>query len=228
MKLFDNLRKRMVHKLLRPEDGYTYTGAMVRFYHDLDEDQYVLHVDHVYIYPTLVGWKVYDGNTEVLEEISFYMWKMGILENINAQYMKRLDNLSRQDLKSLRDYELEESGDKPMITKRSFCNIMKALDSYWSHVRALEEILDVYFEKGMMMDIIDKVVDALEEELEPQFYDPELDFNIDEDPLLMLWLTGSDKERTVNGHFLATADDLYDYLIEKRDTIYRKKVSETT
>ena len=37
MKLFDNLRKCIVHKLLRPEDGYKYTGRIVRFYCDLED-----------------------------------------------------------------------------------------------------------------------------------------------------------------------------------------------
>jgi len=77
----------------------------------------------------------------------------------------------------------------------------------------------------MMMDIIDRVVDALEEELEPQFYDPELYFNIDEDPLIMRWLTGLESDRTVDGKLLASAEDLYDYLVEKRN---EKNISETT
>lgn len=225
MKLFDNLRKRIVHKLLRPEDGYTYTGRIVRFYCDL-EDTYVLFTGHRYVCPTLTGWKEYDYDETNLDEISFDMWIVGILDNINAQYVERLDNLSKQDLRSLRDYMNDESGEKPMITKKSFCDIVNALESYWINVRALEEILDVYFEKGMMMDIIDKVVDALEEELEPQFYDPKLDFNIDENPLIMQWITGSEDDRTIDDDFLATAEDLYDYLVEKRDTIFGKKVSE--
>jgi hypothetical protein len=43
----------------------------------------------------------------------------------------------------------------------------------------------------------------------------------------MQWLTGGEKERTVSGRLLATAEDLYDHLVEKRDTIFEKKVSET-
>ena len=226
MKLFNNLRKRIVCKLIRPEDGYTYTGEAVKFYYS-DEGQYILSMSDKCVYPTLTGWKEYNGNKYCLVEVDFYAWKHGMLADITTQYLNRLDDLSKQELKSLRDYELEESGEKPMITKSAFCNIMTALDSYWTHVRALEDILDVYFEKGMMMDIIDKVVDALEEELEPQFYDPELDFNIDEDPLIMLWLTGRESDRTINGRLLATTEDLYDYLVEKRDTISEKKVSET-
>lgn len=227
MKLFNNLRKRLVYKLIRPEDGYTYTGEAAQFYYCTD-GKYIVHMSNRYVFPTLTGWKEYNGDKDDLLEVNFYSWKHGMISDITTQYLNRLDDLSKQDLKSLRDYALEESGEKPMITKKAFCDIMTALDNYWTHVRALEDILDVYFEKGMMMDIIDKVVDALEEELEPQFYDPELDFNIDEDPMIMLWLTGSEKERTINGSFLATAEDLYDYLIERRDEIFRKKVSETT
>ena len=226
MKLFNNLRKQLVRKLIRPEDGYTYTGEAVKFYYG-DNGQYIVFMSDRYTFPTLTGWKEYDGDKYGLVEVDFYTWKHGMIADITTQYLNRLDDLSNRDLKSLRDYELEESGEKPMITKNAFCSIMAALDSYWTHVRALEDILDVYFEKGMMMDIIDKVVDALEEELEPQFYDPELDFNIDEDPLIMWWLTGRKSDRTINGRLLETAEDLYDYLVEKRDIISGKKVSET-
>ena len=109
-----------------------------------------------------------------------------------------------------------------MITKKSFCDIMNALDSYWTNLRALEDILNVYFERNMMTDILDKVVDALEEELEPQFYDPELDFNIDEDPMIMRWLTGLESDRTIDGRLLASAEDLYDYLVDKREKTLEK------
>lgn len=226
MKLFNSLRKRIVRKLIRPEDGYTYTGEAVKFYCD-DDGQYIVSMSDRYTFPTLTGWKEYDGDKGNLVEVGFYTWKHGMIANIITQYLNRLDDLSKRDVKSIRDYRLKEDGEKPMITKKLFCDIMKALDNYWVHVRALEGILNVYFEKGMMMDIIDKVVDALEEELEPQFYDPELDFNIDEDPLIMWWLTGSGAERTINGKKLSTAEDLYDYLVEKRETISGKKVSET-
>ena len=233
MKLFDNVRRRLVHKLIRPEDGYTYTGLIeggpIKFYYEENENKYILALtsEAHYLTPTLTGWTDYYTYGTELKEVEFKAWMHGILNNVCDQYYERLDNLSKQELKSLRDYANPESGEKFMITKKSFCNIMEALDSYWTHVRALEGILNVYFEKGMMMDIIDKVIDALEEELEPQFYDPELDFNIDEDPIIMLWLTGSERERTIDGCFLATAEDLYDYLVAKRDEIFGKKVSET-
>ena len=223
MKLFNKLRKRIVYKLIRPEDGYIYTGNSVRFYHDIYDDQYVLYVGNTYVFPTLAGWKEYDGNETDLTEIDFFMWKIGILDNINDQYMERLDNLSKQDLKSLRDYFRYNGDEKFVITKKSFCDVISALESYWCNLRALEGILNVYFEEGMMTDIVDKVVEALEEELEPQFYDPEFYFDIDEDPIIMRWLTGTESDRTVNGTLLATAEDLYDYLIEKRN---EKNISE--
>lgn len=233
MKLFENLRQRIVHKLIRPEDGYTYTGFIeggpIKFYYKENEDKYILALtsEAHYLTPTLTGWADYYTYGTELKEVEFKKWVHGILENVCDEYSVRLEDLAKTGLRSLRDYELKESGEKFMITKKSFCDIIDALDSYWTNVRALEDILNVYFERGMMMDIIDKVVDALEEELEPQFYDPELDFNIDEDPLIMQWLTGGEKERTVNGSLLATAEDLYDHLIEKRDEIFGKKVSET-
>lgn len=221
MKLFNNLRQRIVHKLIRPEDGYTFTGNAMRFYCDL-EDAYVLFTGRRYICPTLAGWKEYDYDETNLDEINFDTWVVGILNNINDQYMDRLECLAQDGLGSLQDYRLAESGEKFVITKKSFCDIVEALESYWINLRALEGILDVYFEQGMMMDIIDKVVDALEKELEPQFYDPELDFNIDENPLIMQWLTGGERERTVNNRVLKTAEDLYDYLVEKRENNLEK------
>ena len=233
MKLFDNLRKRIVQKLIRPEDGYTdisfIGGEPVQFHYEEHADQYLLYTKYdngSYFVPTLTGWREYLSKHQS-REIPFHRWVYGILENICDEYFARLEDLSHKDLKSLRDYMNPESGEKIVITKKSFCDIMKALDSYWTNLRALEDILNVYFERGMMVDIIDKVVDALEEELEPQFYDPELDFNIDENPLIMQWLTGLESERTVNGRLLTTAEDLYDYLVEKRDEISGKKVSET-
>lgn len=221
MKLFDKLRRRIVYKLIRPEDGYTWIGRPVRFCYDLD-DIYVLFTGKKYVYPTLTGWKEYEGSEADLEGVSFDMWVFGVLDNINNQYMERLETIAHQGLGSLQDYALSEDGEKFMITKQSFCDIVYALESYWNHLQALEGILNVYFERGMMVEIIDKVVNALEEELEPQFYDPELDFNIDEDPMIMRWLTGLESERTVDGRVLKTAEDLYDYLVEKRENNLEK------
>lgn len=224
MKLFNNLRKRMVDKLIRPEDGYTYTGKPVKFCYNEKTNKYILCSESEYGYylePALTGW--IDANTYGcgLKEIEFNKWIHGVLDNVCAQYFERLDNLSMQELKSIQDYK-KEDGDKFVITKKSFCDVMYALDSYWTNLRALEDILNVYFEKNMMTDIIDRVVGALEEELEPQFYDPELDFNIDEDPMIMRWLIGLESDRIVDGKLLATAEDLYEYLVEKREKTLEK------
>ena len=219
MKLFNDLRKRIVNKLIRPEDGYTYIGKQVKFCYSEKDNKYILCTESEYGYymePTLTGWKDADIYGCGLEEIEFNKWIHGVLDSVCAQYFERLDNISLKELKGIQDYR-KEDGDKFVITKKSFCDIMNALDSYWTNMRALEGILDVYFESGMMVDIIDKVVDALEEELEPQFYDPELDFNIDEDPMIMSWLTSLESNRIVNGKLLKSAEDLYDYLIEKRE-----------
>jgi len=228
MNLFKNLRKRLVHKLLRPEDGYTFTDFVsnepIKFYYEEDTDQYFLYMSPFYFVPTLTGWRAYVNECHP-KEIPFKKWVYGILGNVCDEYSARLDNISLSELKTLKDYTNEESSEKFVITKKSFCEVVNALESYWTNLRALEGILNVYFERGMMMDIIDRVVDALEEELEPQFYDPELYFNIDEDPLIMRWLTGLESDRTVDGKLLASAEDLYDYLVEKRN---EKNISETT
>lgn len=224
MKLFNNLRKRIVQKLIRSEDGYIFTGCAIKFYYEKCTEQYILYMNsdgEQYFCPTLTGWRLYIGPEE-FEEIPFKKWVHGVLQNICDEYFARLDNISLQELKSLQNYRKEEKGEKLVITKKSFCDIMDALDSYWTNLRALEDILNVYFERGMMTDIIDTIVDALEEELEPQFYDPELDFDSKEDPMIMRWLTGLEPDRTVDGRHLAHAEDLYDYLIEKREKTLEK------
>ena len=219
MNMLNNLRKRIVNKLIRSEDGYTYTGKLVKFCYSEKEGKYILCSESEYGYylePTLTGWKDAEIYGFGLEEIDFNKWIHGVLDNICTQYFNRLDNISKKELKSIMDYK-KEDGEKIVITKKSFCEIMNALESYWTNLRSLEDILNVYFERGMMTDIIDKVVDALEEELEPQFYDPELDFDINEDPMIMRWLIGLESDRTVNGKLLRSAEDLYDYLINKRE-----------
>ena len=229
MKLFDGLRKRIVDTLIRPRDGYTYTGKPVRFCYSEKDNKYILCTESEYGYylePTLTGWKDEDIYGFGLKEIEFNKWIHGVLDSVCTQYFDRLDNISLQELKSIQDYR-KEDGEKFMITKKSFCDIMVALDSYWTNLRALEDILNVYFERNMMTDILDKVVDALEEELEPQFYDPELDFDINEDPIIMRWLTGLESDRTVNGEQLKSAEDLYDYLIEKREKTLKKNEKST-
>lgn len=243
MSLLNNLRKRLVRKLLRPEDGYTYTGFRegkpIKFYYQESTGKYLMGMrsDTMYYFePTLTGWSAasskylpwgmtYNGHTYPTEpkKIDFQRWVHGILDNIYEQYKERLDSISTKELKKLQDYKLEESGEKLVITRKSFCNIMDALDSYWVHMNALEDVLNVCFEKGMMADIIDNIIDALEEELEPQFFDPEMNFDIDEEPLIMRWLIEFDAGRSekaqegVDGHPLRSADELYDYLVAKRD-----------
>ena len=251
MGLFNNLRKSLIRKLLRPEDGYTYTGlhggVPIQFYYQEDTDRYLLGMRNYTMYyyePTLTGWsavsskylpwgQTVDGYTYNQEpkKIDFQRWIFGILDNVYNQYKKRLDNISTRELKQLRDYKLEENGEKFVITKKSFCDIMDALDNYLVHMSALEDVLNVCFEKGMMADIIDYVVDALEEDLEPQFFDPEMDFYIDEEPLIMRWLTEFDAGRSekaqdgMDGNPLTSAEELYDYLVSKRD---EKNISENT
>ena len=237
MELFNNLRQRIVRKLIRPEDGYTYTGFQggepIRFYYQGDTGRYLvgLRSDTMYYAePTLTGWSLcssrylpwgetIEGYTYPQEpkEVEFREWMYGIIENISDQYLKRLDNLSQQELKSLRDYKREENGDGFVMNKKTFCDIMNALDNYWENLRALEKVLDVYFEGNMLTDIFEKVIDALEEELEPQFFDPEKNYGEGEDPLIMRWLLEGSES-------LKTAGELYDYLVQKRD---EKNISET-
>lgn len=237
MKAFNNLRQYIVRKLIRPEDGYTYTGFQggepIKFYYQEDTGKYLvgLRSDTMYYAePTLTGWSLcssrylpwgetIDGCTYPQEpkEVEFQEWMHGILENICDQYSRRLDNLSQQELKSIRDYKRKENGDEFVMNKKAFCDIIYALDDYWHHLHALEKVLNVYFESNMLTDIFEKVVDALEEELEPQFFDPTTNYGEGEEPLIMRWLLEGNEE-------LKTAGELYDYLVRKKD---EKNISET-
>lgn len=233
--MFDNLRKRIVQKLIRPEDGYVYVGLAaegqpIKFYYNPEKYKCVLGMrtkDEDYLVPTLAGWvdgRAYSGT---IKEMEFKQWIHSVLGNVSDEYLERLDNLSQRELKSIRDYKLQEKGEEVVITKKSFCDIMNALDGYWENLRDLERLLNVYFEQGMLVDLFDKVVDALEEEMEPEFYDSEADF-IGGEPLIMRWLMEFDAGRAdkakegIDDHPLTSAEELYDYLVWKRE----KNISE--
>ena len=249
MKLFDNLRQRLVRKLIRPEDGYTYTGFQggepIKFYYQEDTGKYLvgLRSDTMYYAePTLTGWSLcssrylpwgntVDGYTYPQEpkEVEFRQWMHGILDNICAEYFKRLDELSCAELRQFRyDRKLVKGEDVFVLNKKSFCDIMDALKCYWSNLNALEGILNVTFEGNMLTDIFNKVIDALEEDLEPEFYDPERDFGGDAEPIIMKWLfefaAGHNEKAKegVDGHPLTSAEELYDYLIWKRENNFKK------
>lgn len=233
--MFDGLRKRIVHKLIRPEDGYVYTGLAaegqpIKFYYNADKHKCVLGMrtrDEDYLIPTLIGWVDGRAYADMLKEIDFKQWIHLVLSDVCDEYYKRLDGIS---MRSLWDYKKQEKDGEFMITKKSFCDIMAALDSYWNNLMALEDILNVYFESGMMMDIIDHVIEALEEEMEPEFYDQDADFGGYNEPLIMRWLIEFDAGRAdnasegIDGHPLTSAEELYDYLMWKRD----KNISENT
>ena len=223
MKVFDNLRKRIVHKLIRPEDGYIHTGIVngkpIKLYHDLGTGKYMLGMQSEHGYfsiPTLTGWADGWEHMTTVKEIEFPQWIYGVLSNVRDEYSERLDNLSRYELKNIRDYKRQEKGDGFVITKNAFCDIMDALDKYWVNLRALEDVLNVYFDSGMLADIFDKVVEALEDEMEPNL-------GPHEELLISRWLIEFDAGRDekakegVDGHSLTTAEELYDYLVWKRN-----------
>ena len=66
MGLLNNLRKRIVQKLIRPEDGYTFTGfnegQPLKFYYQEDTGKYLLGLrsdNWYYFSPSLSGWHSY-------------------------------------------------------------------------------------------------------------------------------------------------------------------------
>lgn len=229
MGAFNNLRKRIVQKLMRPEDGYMYIGSndgqTIKFFYDESTDTYLLgnRSDTWYYFsPALAGWHSYVCHDDP-KEVDIVKWLHGILDNINKQYNEHLDSLTTKELKRMRDYKRQELGDKFVINKQSFCDIMEALDAYWSNLKSLEGILNVYFEDNMLTEIFDKVIDALEEDLEPELYDPDAKFDMDAEPLILRWLLEFDAGRSdkakegINGVPVRTAEELYDYLVTMRD-----------
>lgn len=122
MSLLNNLRKHIVHKLIRPEDGYTYTGFSeeepIKFYYQEGTGKYFLgkRRDTMYYFePTLTGWsgisskhipwgKTVNGYTFPYEprEIDFQRWIYGILDNIYNQYKERLDKMPTKELENLK------------------------------------------------------------------------------------------------------------------------------
>lgn len=221
MKLFNNIRHHIVRKLIRPEDGYMYTGTYEgkppRLVHELYTGKYyfsrVRNGQRVYYEPTLTGWsQVEDEPTTV--DTDFSEWIIGVLNNIYDQYSEKLSNISRKELKA---FQRNENKEALIISKQSFCDIMEALDNYWNNVRALEDILDVVFGDNVLTKIFDVVVDALEDDLEP-------DRDFGEESVIMRWLCEFDAGRAdkasegIDGHPLNTADELYDYLIDKRNS----------
>ena len=220
MGMLNNLRKRIVNKLIRPEDGYIYActweNEPVQFYYDNSNGKSYYsrfrNGRREYFEATLSGWKHCD-NHGGLVCINFDAWMIGILDDVYNQYNEKLSNISRRELKS---FNKKEEGEKFVINKKSFCDIMESLDKYWGDLRNLEGILNVYFEDNMLTTIFDKVIDALEEDLYPN-----RDFG--EDSIILNWLFEfdagrDDKAKTgLDGHSLTTAEELYDYLVWKRD-----------
>ena len=214
MGVWNNLRKRIVHRLIRPDDGYIPTGYPTRLYVTSDY-QYVMRrsmpIRAVYYKPTLAGWSEISVNGEHLEEVEFTEWIFGIISNLSAEYSKRLDNITPKELKKFTTKE-----GKPVINKQSFCDIMHALDTYWDNLRGLQGILDVVFEDNMLTQIFDRVVEALTDDLEP-------DLDYGEDPMIMRWLFEFDAGRDekakdgVDGYSLTSAEELYDYLMHKKN-----------
>lgn len=227
MGLFNNLRYRIVEKLLRPEDGYVCMNEPVKFYYDESTGKYILCMkteDGYYLEPTLTGWVDANIYGTRLKEIEFKKWIGGVLDNICSLYFQRLDNISLKELRHLQDYKKNENEGGFMINKQSFCDIMDGINIYYRNLRKLEDILNVYFEENMMTDILDTVIDALEEDLEP-YVDDDVYY-----PTIYTWLfemdagNSDDAKVGIDGHSLTSAGELYDYLVWKRD---KKNISET-
>ena len=213
MGLFNNLRRYIVRKLIRLGD----VDNCTKFYYNENDNVYIRSTGPgCYSKPTLVGWRDAWMHSTNLKEIPFDDWIYGVLENVCDLYFDKLDSLTPNDFKNLSDMKKDRDGEKLMISKQSFCDIMETLDKYWGKLHSLEEVLNVVFEDNMLTKIFDNVINALEEDLEPDLGD-------DEEPILCRWLLDLDAGRDVRakeiieGHPLTTAAELYDYLVWKRD-----------
>lgn len=216
MGVLNNLRRNIVHKLIRPfEDGYIPTGYQTKLYRVNGLYKYVMErktpVRNYYYEPTLAGWSDVNVNSDDLVEVEFTEWAFGILSSIYHEYSNRLENITLKELK-----QFKKKGEKFMINKQSFCEIMNTLDTYWDNLRSLEGILDVVFEDNMLTQIFDRVVDALVDDLEPN-----RDFF--EVPVINQWLFDFDFGRNekakegIDGYPLTSAEELYDYLMHKKN-----------
>lgn len=216
MGVWNDLRRNIVHRLIRPEDGYIPTGYVTKLYRVDNQYKYIMEritpIRKYYYEPTLAGWREVSVNSSDLVETEFTEWAHGILSSIYAEYSKRLENIT---LNELNQYKTKKKSEKFVINKQSFCDIMHALDKYWDNLRDLEGILDVVFEDNMLTHVFDRVVDALVEDLEP-----ERDFF--EVPMINQWLFDFDCGRNerakegIDGYPLTSAEELYDYLMHKK------------
>lgn len=216
MGVLNNLRQRIVHKLIRPEDGYIQTGYPTKLYIINGTYNYVMErktpVRSYYYKPTLSGWSEISLNRSDLMEVEFTEWVFGVLSNIYVEYSKRLETIT---LSELNKFKKKKNDEKLVIDKRSFCNIMNALDGYWDNMNGLEEILEVAFEDKMLTQIFVRVVDTLIESMEPGK-------NFFETSVINQWLFDFDCGRNekakegIDGYSLMSAEELYDYLMHKK------------
>lgn len=217
MGVLNNLRKRIVHKLIRPEeDGYILTGYPTKLCRVAGTYKYVMErttpARHCYYEPTLAGWKEVSVNSSDLVEAEFTEWIFCILNSIYTEYSNRLENIT---LSELNKHKKKKNDEKFMIDKQTFCDIMNALDGYWDNMGGLEEILNVAFEDKMLTQIFVRVVDTLIENMEP-------DKNFFEVSVINQWLFDFECGRNekakegIDGYSLTSAEELYDYLMHKK------------
>ena len=116
MGLFNNLRRSIVRKLIRPEDGYIYIGNVygepIKFYYDKDAHKYLLGMRTSHGYhsvPTLAGWA--DGwvySVDDLEEVRFQEWIHGVLNDLGDEYSRRLDDLTKSVVETAEEDDEDE------------------------------------------------------------------------------------------------------------------------
>lgn len=215
MGVLNNIRRNIVHRLIRPEDGYIPTGYVTRLYRVNDKCKYVMErltpIRKCYYEPTLAGWRELSVSGSDLVEVEFTEWIFGVLSSIYYEYSNRLENITLSELKQFK----KQKGEKFVINKQSFCDIMDTLDKYWDNLSDLQGILNVVFEDNILTEVFDRVVDALVDDMEP-------DRDFCEVPVINQWLFDFDYGRDekakegIDGYPLTSAEELYDYLMHKK------------
>lgn len=122
-KLFNKIRLKLVKKLIRPDDGYTYTGFSegdpIKFYYQEDTNKYLLGIRSgtmYYFVPTLSSWSSYASRylpwgekyyghqyKQEPQECDFQKWIFGIQENIWEEYKSHLQRMTPEQLLSAQE-----------------------------------------------------------------------------------------------------------------------------
>ena len=122
-KLLNKIRRKLVEKLISPDDGYTYTGFSegepIKFYYQENTNKYLLGMRSgtmYYFSPSLSSWSSYASRylpwglkhsgyqyEQEPQECDFQDWIFGIQENIWLEYKTYLQRMTPEQLLSIQE-----------------------------------------------------------------------------------------------------------------------------